>query len=77
MRIIIDLTALLPEHTGIDNFLRQLVLALAGAMRRMLIDDEVRAERRAKGLERASQYRWDRTARDTVACYRSAVTGLS
>lgn len=48
---------------------------LAAAMRRMLIDDEIRAERREKGLERASRYCWDRTARETLACYRAAVTG--
>ncbi len=47
---------------------------LAGAMRRMLINAEVRADWRAKGLERAGQYRWDRTARDTMGCYQAAVT---
>ncbi len=48
---------------------------LADAMRRMLIDDEVRAERCATGLERAGRYRWEQTARDTLGCYRAAVCG--
>lgn len=45
------------------------VEALADAIQRMLTEDELRAERRAQGLARASRYRWEQTARETVKTY--------
>jgi glycosyltransferase involved in cell wall biosynthesis len=43
--------------------------ALAAAMRRLLGDASLAAERRRLGLERAAHFRWDETARATLACY--------
>lgn len=43
--------------------------ALADALRRVLSDAELRAELRAKGLARAAQFTWQRTAAQTLAVY--------
>ena len=45
------------------------VKAIAEAMRQVLEDPELAAELREKGLERASQFTWERTARETIAVY--------
>jgi GT2 family glycosyltransferase len=47
--------------------------ALAGAMRRVLADDELRRQMRAKGLERARLFTWEETARRTLPVYEEAV----
>ena len=44
---------------------------LATAMRRLLSDETLRASQRARGLERAASYSWERTARATLALYES------
>lgn len=44
--------------------------ALAAAMARILDDEPHRDRLRRAGLERARTFRWQHTARDTVACYR-------
>jgi len=44
--------------------------ALAGAIERLLTDSALAAEQRRKGLERAAQFSWQRTARETLAVYR-------
>lgn len=49
------------------------VRALAAALHRVLSDDALRAELRAKSLARAAQFTWQRTAERTVACYLSVV----
>lgn len=48
--------------------------AVADAIRRVLDDEELAAELRAKGLARAAEFSWERTARETYRVYR-AVTG--
>jgi len=45
------------------------VNALAEAMARLLSDETLRVELRARGLERAQQFSWERTARDTLSVY--------
>ncbi len=47
--------------------------ALADAMRRVLGDAALRADLRARGLERARRFCWERTAALTVAAYREAM----
>ena len=49
------------------------VAALADAIRRVLADDTLWTKRRAQGLEQASHYRWDRTARETLKSYQAAM----
>ena len=46
------------------------VEALAGAMARVTGDAGLRAELRARGLERAGQFTWEKTARATLQVYR-------
>jgi glycosyltransferase involved in cell wall biosynthesis len=46
------------------------VEALAQAMRRALTDADLRAGMREKGRERATQFTWERAARQTAAVYR-------
>ena len=46
--------------------------ALAEAMGRLLSDDALRTDLRARGLERAKQFSWQRTARETLSVYESA-----
>ncbi len=43
--------------------------AIAEALGRVLSDEALRAELRARGLERAQQFSWERTARDTLSVY--------
>ena len=47
--------------------------ALADAMRRLLLDPELRARRMAEGIERAGEFRWEHTARRVLASYREMV----
>ena len=44
--------------------------ALAAAIRRLLDDAQLRRRRTEQGLARAAQFRWEETARRTLACYR-------
>lgn len=43
--------------------------ALTAAMRRLLSDEQLRAQRREQGLMRAAEFRWEETARQTLRCY--------
>jgi glycosyltransferase involved in cell wall biosynthesis len=43
--------------------------AIGTAMRRVLDDPELAAELRARGLKRAAEFTWERTARETVVVY--------
>lgn len=47
------------------------VSALAAALTRLWEDESLRADLRARGLARARQFSWDRTARLTIEVYRS------
>jgi glycosyltransferase involved in cell wall biosynthesis len=49
------------------------VEALAGAMQCVLADEVLATELREKGLARAAQFTWERTARETVAVYQKAI----
>jgi glycosyltransferase involved in cell wall biosynthesis len=49
------------------------VEALANAIERLLGDDGLRADLRARGLERAAGFTWEKAARQTVEVYRRAV----
>lgn len=44
--------------------------AFAGALARVLDDDALRAELRAKGLARVKEFTWEKCAQDTLAVYR-------
>ena len=45
--------------------------ALTAAMKRLLRDERLRAQRRDQGLARAAAFRWVETARQTLACYKT------
>ncbi len=47
--------------------------ALAGALARLLDNEPLRRELRARGLARAAQFTWARTARETLAVYTEAL----
>lgn len=47
--------------------------AIADGIRRVLHDDPYRAELRRRGFDRAHAFRWELTARQTVAVYREAL----
>ena len=49
--------------------------ALAQALRRLLSQADVRAELRARGLARAAQFTWQRTAQATAEVYRRVLAG--
>ncbi len=49
------------------------VTALAGALERGLRDQSLREEMREKGLARARQFSWQRTARETLEVYRQVL----
>jgi glycosyltransferase involved in cell wall biosynthesis len=46
---------------------------LAGAIRRILSDPALAADLRARGLERARQFSWERTAQETLEVYRNVL----
>jgi len=48
------------------------VAALAGAMRRVLSDGDLRQGMRVKGLEQAARFTWEETARRTLQVYEEA-----
>lgn len=58
--------AILVEPSDIEGFTRQ--------MERVLTDRALWGELRERGLARARQFSWDRTARETVAVYRRVVS---
>lgn len=49
----------------------------AGALRQLLTDSDLRLELRRKGLERASQFSWERTARLTLRAFEEAAAQAS
>jgi len=50
---------------------------IAGALRQVLTDVNLRQELISKGLERAGQFSWEKTARGTLEVYESVVCSLS
>jgi glycosyltransferase involved in cell wall biosynthesis len=48
-------------------------VAMADAMRDLATDGALRAELSARGLARAAEFTWERTARGTLAAYREAL----
>ena len=69
--VITSNTSSLPEVAGDAAILvdPENVEAIVEAMRRVLADRALAAELQAKGLERAKQFTWERTARETIAVY--------
>ena len=69
--VICSHAASLPEVAGDAALLvpADEVGAWAGAIRRVLESDELRAEMKAKGLVRARRFTWEETARRTVQVY--------
>ena len=49
--------------------------ALAAALERLLTDNALHGELRARGLEQASRYSWDRAAKETLSVYRAVGEG--
>lgn len=63
----------LPEITGGAALLVEPAAEpLADALERLLADPALRERLRAAGLARAAEYSWERTARETLAVYRTA-----
>ncbi|HEX7593459.1 MAG TPA: glycosyltransferase family 1 protein [Anaerolineae bacterium] len=62
---VVDDAALLIDPHSVDE--------MAVAIERVLSDAALRDELRAKSLARAAQFSWERTARETLAVYRSVV----
>jgi glycosyltransferase involved in cell wall biosynthesis len=71
--VITSTTSSLPEVAGDAALLvdPQDTVAITTALARVLADGELRTELRARGPERAAQFSWDRTARETLALLRS------
>jgi glycosyltransferase involved in cell wall biosynthesis len=47
---------------------------IASAVQRVLTDARLRKELRERGLERAAQFSWERTARETLAVYEACAS---
>jgi glycosyltransferase involved in cell wall biosynthesis len=69
--VVTSSTSSLPEVAGEAALLVDPydVEAIAAAMRRVLSDPELAQDLRARGLARAAQFTWERTARETIAVY--------
>ena len=50
-------------------WLRKTPAGFAAAVERVLADADLRADLRARGLLRAAQFTWERTARQTLEVY--------
>lgn len=70
--VIVSDTSSLPEVVGDAGWLvhPEDVEGLTVAMYRILSDENLRREMRAKGLKRAATFSWDRAARQTIQVYR-------
>jgi glycosyltransferase involved in cell wall biosynthesis len=70
-------TSSLPEVAGDAALLVDPtdVEAIAAAMARVLTDPALAQEMRGKGLAQASQFTWERTARETLAVYETVLRG--
>ena len=68
-------TSSLPEVVGEAGMLVEPtdVAALAGALQQVLEDGDLQEQMRTAGLARAASFSWQRTARETVKCYRRAL----
>jgi glycosyltransferase involved in cell wall biosynthesis len=68
-------TASLPEVLGDAALLAdpRSPTALAGALEALLANRTLREDLGERGLQRARQYSWERTAAETLAIYREAV----
>jgi glycosyltransferase involved in cell wall biosynthesis len=75
--VVVSNTSALPEVVGDAGLLVEPTDAeeMAGAMHRILTDSDLRDTLRAKGLERAKVFSWQRTARETVRTYERAMSG--
>lgn len=76
--VITSTASSLPEVTGADGAACLVnpadTVALAGAMQQLLVDRDLRLAMSQQGLNRAAEFRWDKTARETVEVYRKAIT---
>ena len=72
-----DADGSLPEVVGAATILVDPsdVAQIADAMRLVLTQPGLAAELRARGLARAAQFSWERTARETIAVYERVVAG--
>jgi glycosyltransferase involved in cell wall biosynthesis len=76
--VITSTVSSLPEVTGTDGAACLVnptdSEALAGAMRHVTADRDLRMAMAQQGLDRAVGFRWDKTAQETVAVYRKALS---
>ncbi|MCS6803238.1 MAG: glycosyltransferase family 1 protein [Chloroflexota bacterium] len=72
-------TSSLPEVVGDAGLLVPPTdrAALAAALRRVLADDPLVTALREKGLRRARRFRWEKTALETLAVYRTVAGGTT
>ena len=70
--VITSSASCLPEITGdaADLVHPDDIDGLRNSMERLLEDEGYRAELRARGIERAKRFSWQRCAEETVAVYR-------
>lgn len=74
--VIISNTSSLPEVVGEAGILVDPENAeqIAEAMQRVLADNDLRAEMRRRGLNRAREFSWQKAAQETVKVYEQAMT---
>jgi glycosyltransferase involved in cell wall biosynthesis len=74
--VICGAVASLPEVAGDAAAYTELAPAPFGAaMHRMLRDDALAADLKAKGMKRATEFSWDKCARETQAVYEAVIRG--
>ncbi len=68
----------LPEIVGEGGILidPEDVESLVAAMRKLLSDENLRAELREKGLAHAATFSWEKTARETLEAYQQVVSNV-
>jgi glycosyltransferase involved in cell wall biosynthesis len=63
----------LPEVVGEAGLLVEPddIESIAGAVVRLIADSQLRADMIARGIDRAAQFTWERTAQSTLDVYRA------
>ncbi len=78
--VITSAASSLPEVTGVDGVAKLVepgdIEALAEAMAEVMSQTDLRVDMAKRGITRAANFRWEKTAQETVAVYKKVMASL-